>query len=80
MYSPTRLYKLYFSTPELRDRNFETYKRCFNSAYWPIEHRKIKNLIRSVKYSDPDANHRFTKQQHFATWRYLEQEHPELFI
>lgn len=80
MYSPTRLYKRYFSTPELRARNFETYKRCFNSAYCLIEHRKIKYLIRSVKYSDPDANHLFTKQQHFATWRYLEQEHPELFI
>lgn len=80
MYSPTRLYKRYFSTLELRERNFETYKRCFNIAYCPIEHRKIRNLIRSVKYNDPDANHRFTKQQHFATWRYLEQEHPELFI
>lgn len=80
MYSPTRLYKRYFSTPELRERNFEDYKGCFNSKQWPIEHRKIKYLIRSVKYNDPDANHRFTKQQHFATWRYLEQEHPEWFI
>lgn len=80
MYSPTRLYKRYFSTPELRACNFETYKRCFNSAYWPIEHRKIRNLIRSVKYNDPDASHTFTRKQHFATWRYLEQEHPELFI
>lgn len=80
MYSPTRLYKLYFSTPELRERNFETYKRCFNSKYWPIQYRNARSILSSVKWDHPDANHTFTKEQHFATWRYLEQEHPELFI
>ena len=80
MYSPTRLYKLYFSTPELRECNFELYKRHFNQKYRLIERSKIVSIIMSVKYTDTDANHMFTKQQHFATWRYLEQEHPELFI
>ena len=80
MYSPTRLYKRYFSTPELRERNFETYKLCFNSKHWPIQYRRAVTIFFSVKHNHPDANHTFTKQQHFATWRYLEQEHPELFI
>ena len=80
MYSPTRLYKRYFSTPELRAQNFEDYKRCFNSKHWPIQYRLAVNIFSSVKCDHPDASHTFTKEQHFATWRYLEQEHPELFI
>lgn len=80
MYSPTRLYKRYFSTPELRECNFETYKRYFNSKHWPIQYRNAAAIFSSVRYNHPDAYHTFTKEQHFATWRYLEQEHPELFI
>ena len=80
MYSPTRLYKRYFSTPELRERNFEDYKRCFSYKHWPIQYRLACYIFSSVKSNDSDAHHTFTKEQHFATWRYLEQEHPELFI
>lgn len=80
MYSPTRLYKRYFSTPELRERNFENYKHFFNSKHWPIQYRNAAAIFSSVRYNHPDAYHTFTKEQHFATWRYLEQEHPELFI
>lgn len=80
MYSPTRLYKRYFSTPELIERNFEDYKHCFNSKHWPIQYRNAMSIFYSVKCDHPDAYHTFTKEQHFATWRYLEQEHPELFI
>lgn len=80
MYSPTRLYKRYLSTPELRERNFETYKCCFNSKHWPIQYRNAVSIFSSVRHAHPDAYHTFTKEQHFATWRYLEQEHPELFI
>ena len=80
MYSPTRLYKRYFSTLELRERNFENYKFYYKHPHWRIEYRQACFIFSSIRFSHPDANHMFTKQQHFATWRYLEQEHPELFI
>lgn len=80
-YSPTRLFKRYFSTPEDRAININSYiyyfDRIMKGLKWA---NQVNYFIRSRDFSKADYCHTFTREQHFATMRYLKQEYPELFI
>ena len=79
-YSPTRLFKRYFSTPEDRATNLPTYIRYFDRIMKGIKWANhVTYFIRSG-CSRTDKYHTFTREQHFATMRYLKQDYPELFI
>lgn len=79
-YSPTRLFNRYFSTPEDRAINISSYVAYFDRIMkgnkWA---NQVYYFIRSG-HSDVDEYHTFTREQHFATMRYLKQEYPELFL
>lgn len=75
-YSPTRIFKRYFSTPELRAVNLNRYVMLVKAGhFWPMA-----SMITSVRYIDSDTSHTFPPSIHYATLRYLEQDFPELFI
>lgn len=77
-YSPTRLFKRYFSTPEDRATNFPVYIYYFDRI---MKGNKWANQVSYFTYTKSnDRYHTFTREQHFATMRYLKQEYPELFI
>ena len=77
-YSPTRLFKRYFSTSEDRATNLPTYIRYFDRI---MKGNKWANQVSYFTYTKSnDRYHTFTREQHFATMRYLKQEYPELFI
>lgn len=75
-YSPTRIFKRYFSTPELRAVNLPHYTALVRRGSFSY----MGYMIRSVRYTDSDAYHTFPPSIHYATLRYLEQDFPELFI
>ena len=79
-YSPTKIYKRYFSTTDLREANISHYVICFKlimaGCIW---YNKVESFIYRG-YSSNERYNTFTKKQHFATMRYIIQEHPELFI
>ena len=79
-YSPTRLFKRYFSTPEDRAINLPVYIRHFDRIMKGIKWVNQVNYFTRVETFREDRYHTFTREQHFATMRYLKQEYPELFV
>ena len=77
-YSPTRLFKRYFSTPEDRAANLSIYTHYFDRIMKGIKWANQVNYF--TRTCGNDRYHTFTREQHFATMRYLKQEYPELFI
>lgn len=79
-YSPTRLFNRYFSTPEDRAININSYVHYFDRIMKGIKWaNQVTYFVRS-RDSKTDKYHTFTREQHFATMRYLKQDYPELFI
>ena len=79
-YSPTRLFKRYFSKPEDRAVNINNYVRIFNRVMEGVKWTNHARYFILLKPSTTDDYHTFTREQHFATMRYLKQDYPELFI
>lgn len=79
-YSPTRLFKRYFSTPEDRAANIATYLAYFDRIMKGIKWSNQVCYFTRVESFRADSYHTFTREQHFATMRYLKQDYPELFI
>ena len=79
-YSPTRIYKRYFSTTDLRETNISYYVLCFKQIMAGYRWYNQVELFIYRGYASNERYNTFTKKQHFATMRYLKQEYPELFI
>lgn len=79
-YSPTRLFKRYFSTPEDRAINLPVYIHYFDRIMKGIKWANQVPMFIRTEHRNNDYCHTFTREQHFATMRYLKQEYPELFI